>query len=64
MATVNRSTIECPQRVVDRRAQVAELEATEKFYRDLVDPADPDGTVACAYEAHRLRRIAVALRQR
>ena len=56
MATTQRSTIECPQRVVDRQAQLAQLEQTEEYYWDLFDPQDPE-TLACAFEARRIHLI-------
>lgn len=61
--TVNRSLADCAQRVVDRDAQLAQLTETEEYYRSQVSPDDPDGTLACAFEARRLHRIAVALTQ-
>lgn len=62
--TVNRSLADCAQRVVDRSAQLSQLEETEAYYRSLVTPEDPDGSLACAFEARRLHRIAAALKQR
>lgn len=61
--TVNRSLADCAQRVVNREDEIARLEKAEAYYRKLVDPADPDGTKACAHEAHRLRQIRLALTQ-
>jgi len=59
--TVNRSLAECAQRVDDRSALLTQLEETEAYYRSQVSPEDPDGTMACAFEARRLRRIRTAL---
>lgn len=59
--TVNRSTAECAQRVVDIQAEVDRLAETEEYYRSLVSADDPDGTLGCAFEARRLRRIRTAL---
>jgi len=59
--TVNRSSADCAQRVVNRAAEIAQLEDAEQYYRSLVSPDDPDGTMACAFEARRLRRIRTAL---
>lgn len=59
--TVNRSIADCTQRVADPADEIAQLAATEEHYRSLVSPEDPDGTLACAYEARRLRRIRTAL---
>lgn len=59
--TVNRSIADCAQRVVDHADEIAQLAATERYYRDQVNPDDPDGTMACAFEAHRIRRIRMAL---
>lgn len=50
----------CEQR---RKAEIARLEQSEAYYRSLVDPKDPDGTKACAHEAHRLRQIRLNLTQ-
>ena len=61
--TVNRSLADCAQRVVDREAEIARLEKTEAYYRNLVDPKDPEGTKACAYEADRIHKILVNVRQ-
>lgn len=59
--TVNRSIADCPQRVVDPMDEIAQLAATEEHYRRQVSSEDPDGTMACAFEAHRIRRIRMAL---
>jgi hypothetical protein len=59
--TVNRSTTECAQRVVDLQDQIDQLADAENYYRSLVSVDDPDGTLACAFNARRLRRIRDAI---
>lgn len=56
MATAQRSTFDCSQRVVDRRAEIARLTRDANSYDKHPEPG-------CAFEAARLRRIAAALTQ-
>lgn len=55
--TVNRSTFDCSQRVVDRQAEIVRLTRDANSYDRHSEPG-------CAFEAARLRRIAAALTQR